>query len=76
MPNLEAYMRQQFKGLGIEAHVQQHLRVVHVVGELGRRREVAEGHHLFAAVDDHRLVDVGTPRLGLLLEKDNIKTNF
>lgn len=67
-------MLQQFEGLSIEAHILQHLRVVHVVGELSWRREVTEGHHLFGAVDDHRLIDVGTSRLGLLLEKGNIKT--
>ena len=63
-------MLQQFEGLSIEAHVQQHFRVMHVVGELSRWREVTEGHHLFGAVDDHRLIDVGASRLGLLLEKD------
>lgn len=67
-------MLQQFEGLSIEAHILQHLRVVHVVGELSWRREVTEGHDLFGAVDDHRLIDVGTSRLGLLLEKGNIKT--
>ena len=74
-PHLEMYVLQQFEGLSIEAHVQQHFRVVHVVGELSWWREVTEGHDLFGAVDDHRLIDVGTSRLGLLLEKDKIKTD-
>ena len=72
--DLELYMLQQFEGLSVEAHILQHLRVVHVVGELSWWREVTEGHDLFRAVDDHRLIDVGTSRLGLLLEKGNIKT--
>lgn len=66
--DLEAYVRQQLEGLSVEPHVEQHLRVVHVVGQLSRRREVAEGDHLFGAVDDHRLVDVGTSWFRLLLQ--------
>lgn len=73
--NLEVYVLQQVEGLSVEAHIQQHLRVVHVVGELSWRREVTEGHHLFGAVDDHRLIDVGASGLGLLLQEDNIKTD-
>ena len=68
-------MLQQFEGLSVEADIQQHLRVVHVVGELSWWREVTEGHHLFGAVDDHRLIDVGTSRLRLLLEKVDIETD-
>lgn len=69
-------MWQQLKGLSIEAHIEQHLRVMHVVGKLSWRREVAEGHHLFGAIDDNRLIDVGTSGLGLLLEEDNIMAQF
>lgn len=69
-------MWQQSEGLSIEAHIEQHLRVMHVVGKLRWWREVAEGHHLFGAVDDNRLIDVGTSWLRLLLEKDNIKARF
>lgn len=71
--DLEANVWQQLEGLSVEPHVEQHLGVVHVVGQLSRRREVAEGHHLLGAVDDHRLVDVGTSRLRPLLQRDNIK---
>ena len=65
--NLEGYVLQQFEGLSIEAQIQQHLRVVHVVGELSWWREVTEGHPLFGAVDDHRGVDVGPFRLWIVL---------
>lgn len=61
-------MWQQLEGLSVEPHVEQHLRVVHVVGQLRRRREVAEGDHLFGAVDDHRLVDVGPSWFRLFLQ--------
>lgn len=61
------YVLQQIERLGIQAQIQQHLRVVHVVGELRRRREVTERHHLFGAVNDHRLIDVGLYRVWLLL---------
>lgn len=61
-------MLQKFEGLSVQSQVKQHLRVVHVVGELSRRREVTERHHLFGAVDDHRLIDVGSSRLRLLLK--------
>lgn len=67
--DLEAYVLQQFEGVSVEAQVEQHLGVVHVVGQLGWRREVAEWHHLFGAVDDHGVIDVGPTRLGLLLQK-------
>lgn len=70
--DLEVYARQQLEGLGVEPHVEQELRVVHVVGQVSRRREVTEGHHFLRAVDDHRLVNVGASRLGYLLQ-DNIK---
>lgn len=67
-------MLQQLEVLSVETHVEQHLGVVHVVGQLGRRREVAEGHHLLGAVDHHRLVDVGPSRLRHLLESNDEKT--
>lgn len=67
--NLKVYVLQQFEGLSVEAQIQQHLSVVHVVGELSRWREVTERHHLFGAVDDHRLIDVGSSRLWLLLRR-------
>lgn len=51
--DLEAYVLQQIEGLSIQLQIQQHLRVVHVVGELSWGREVTAGHHLFGAVDDH-----------------------
>lgn len=51
--NLEVYVLQQVKGLSVETQIQQHLRVVHIVGQLSRRREVTERHHLFGAVDNH-----------------------
>lgn len=70
---MEAHVWQQLEGLSVEPHVVQDLRVVHVVGQLSRRREVAEGDHLLGAVDDHRLVNVGTSRLGLLLQRQSIK---
>lgn len=57
--NLESYVRQQFKGVGVETDVLHHLGVMHVVGKISWWRKVAEGHNLFGAVDDHRLVDVG-----------------
>ena len=66
--NLEVNVLQKFEGLSVESQVKQHLRVVHVVGELSWRREVTERHHLFGAVDDHRLIDVGSSRLWLLLK--------
>lgn len=56
--NLEVYVGQQFKGVGVETDILHHLGVMHVVGKISRWREVTEGHHLFGAVDDHRLVDV------------------
>lgn len=65
--DLEAYVQQQFEVLSVEAHIQQHHRVVHVVGELSWWREVTEGHPLFGAVDDHRGVDVGPFRLWIIL---------
>lgn len=67
--DLEVNVRQEFKGLSIETHIQQHLGVVHVVGELSWWREITEGHHLFGAVDDHRLIDISASRLRLLLQK-------
>lgn len=67
-------MWQQVERLSIQTQIQQDLRVVHVVREVSRRREVAERHHLFGAVDDHCLIDVGPPRLWLLLKEENIKT--
>lgn len=74
--DLEAYVWQQSEGLSVEPHVEQQLRVMHVVGQLGRWREVAEGHHLLGAVDDHRLVDVGASGLRLLLQRDIIKGDY
>lgn len=66
--HLEVDVPQQFEGLRVEAQIQQHLCVVHVVGQLSRWREVTERHHLFGAVDDNRLIDVGSSRLRLFLE--------
>lgn len=65
--DLEVNVLQQFEGLSIESQVKQHLRVVHVVGELRWRREVTERHPLFGAVEDHREIDVGPPRFGIFL---------
>lgn len=65
--NLEVNVLQQFEGLSVESQVKQYFRVVHVVGEVSWRREVTERHHLFGAVHDHRLIDVGSSRLWLFL---------
>lgn len=51
--NLEAYVWQQVERLSIQTQIQQDLRVVHVVREVSRRREITERHHLFGAVDNH-----------------------
>lgn len=74
--DLEAYVWQQSEGLSVEPYVEQQLRVMHVVGQLSRWREVAEGHHLLGAVDDHRLVDVSASGLRLLLQRDIIKGDY
>lgn len=63
-------MWKQLEGLGVEAQIEQHLRVVHVVGEVCRAGEVTERHLLFGAIDDHRLVDVGSARLWLFLREE------
>ena len=63
-------MWQQLEGLGVEPQVQKHLRMVHVVGEVRRAGEVAEWHHLFGAVEHHRVVDVGSARLWLFLVEE------
>lgn len=51
--NLELYVRQEFEGIDVETDILHHLGVVHVVGKISRWGEVAVGHHLFGAVDDH-----------------------
>lgn len=74
--DLEAYVWQQSEGLSVEPYVEQQLRVMHVVGQLSRWREVAEGHHLLGAVDNHRLVDVSASGLRLLLQRDIMKGDY
>lgn len=70
--NLEVYVRQQFKGLSVETDILHHLRVMHVVRKIRRWRKVAESHHLFGAVNDHRLVDVRVSFNWCLLEYNKI----